>query len=281
MQGSVHAGRPGWRPGLLSWVPMSQALIKGAEPASWEGGPGGALVLHGFTGSPNTMRAVASALAGAGLAVELPLLPGHGTQLDDLVPMRWAHWAEAAEDALERLEPRCERVVVVGLSMGGTLACWLAARRAEIAGIVVVNPLVDPPAASFREVLEGLLDSGVEVGPHIGSDIKAAGVGDLAYGGSPLRALLSLFEATDALLGELALVRCPVLLFSSREDHVVPTSSGDVLAAAVGGPVERVWLEDSYHVAPLDNDAAELRRRTVDFAREVTGMAGAPIQPGM
>lgn len=252
--------------------------MPGAEPGSWPGGPGGALVLHGFTGSPNTMRAVASALAEAGLAVELPLLPGHGTEVADLVPMRWADWAGAAEDALGRVEERCERAVVVGLSMGGTLACWLAARHPEIAGIVVVNPLIDPPAASFREILEGLLQSGTEIGPDSASDIKAGGVADVAYPGSPLRAVLSLFDATDALLGELALIRCPVLLLSSREDHVVPTSSGDVLAALAGGPVERVWLENSFHVAPLDNDAPELRRRTVELAREVTGMGGAPTQ---
>ncbi|MDQ1443332.1 MAG: carboxylesterase, partial [Acidimicrobiaceae bacterium] len=50
------------------------AVLPGAEPFSAPGGPHGALVLHGFTGSPQSMRGVAQALADAGFAVELPRL---------------------------------------------------------------------------------------------------------------------------------------------------------------------------------------------------------------
>lgn len=61
-------------------------LIPGAEPWSHVGGPAGALVLHGFTGNPGSVRGVADALAAAGFTVELPLLPGHGTRVEDLIP---------------------------------------------------------------------------------------------------------------------------------------------------------------------------------------------------
>ncbi len=53
--------------------------IPGAEPWSAAGGPLGVLVLHGFTGNPQSMRSLAEAFAAAGYTVELPLLPGHGT----------------------------------------------------------------------------------------------------------------------------------------------------------------------------------------------------------
>jgi carboxylesterase len=42
-----------------------------------------------------------------------------------------------------------------------------------------------------------------------------------------------------------------------------------VLAAAVGGSVERVLLERSYHVATLDFDRDVVENRTVEFARRV------------
>ena len=67
----------------------------------------------------------------------------------------------------------------------------------------------------------------------------------------------------------MATFRCPVLLLSSRTDHVVPTESGDLLAAAVGGPLERVWLERSFHVATLDYDAAEIEERAVAFVNKL------------
>jgi carboxylesterase len=246
--------------------------MAGCAPYSAEGGPAGVLVLHGFTGNPQSMRPLAEALAAAGFTVELPLLPGHGTAVEDMVPTRWDDWSGAAEAAFQALAARCDRVVVAGLSMGGTLTCWLAERHPHLAGIALVNPLVQPLDAESRAGLAALLEAGTEVFDAIGSDIKKEGAVEAAYAGTPLAPLLSLMEGADEVLAGLAGIHCPVLLCSSREDHVVEPVSGDVLEASVSGPVERVMLEDSYHVATLDNDAPLIEERVVDFARSVTGV---------
>jgi len=252
---------------------VTAPILPGAEPLSVTGGPEGALVLHGFTGNPSSMRGLAEQLAVAGLSVELPLLPGHGTSIEDMVPTRWADWSSAAEAAYLDLAARCDRVVVVGLSMGGTLASWLAECHLELSGLVLINPLVEPPAAELFEALRDMLASGVEVAPGIGSDIAIPGVTELAYDATPLRAGLSLFEAAGTVGDALGDIRCPVLLLTSREDHVVPASNGARVMASVAGPVERIWLERSYHVATLDYDSDELEARTVAFASMV--FAGA------
>ncbi|MGD0379503.1 MAG: alpha/beta fold hydrolase [Acidimicrobiales bacterium] len=254
---------------------MVAPVMPGAEPFSHSGGAEGVLVVHGFTGNPQSMRPVAEALAGEGYTVELPLLPGHGTSVEDMIPTRWADYAEAAEAAYRELAQRCEAVAVVALSMGGTLACRLAEDHPEIVGLVVVNPFIDPPAESYREVLRGILESGTEVAPGVGSDIAMEGSTELAYPGTPIAAALSLFDGIDAVAGRLGEIRCPVLLLSSRQDHVVPSSSGDVLVAGVSGPVERVWLERSYHVATLDYDAEVIESRAVAFVRDVVLSSGA------
>ena len=264
--------------------------MAGAEPFSHRGGPSGVLVLHGFTGNPQSLRPLAERLADAGFSVELPLLPGHGTAVEDMVPTRWTDWTAAADRAFQVLSARCPEVAVVALSMGGTLACRLAEREAGIRALVLVNPMVEPPAESYRDVLRGLLEAGTEVAPGIGSDIAKPGVQELAYPGSPLAPALSLFEGVDEVAAGLAGIRCPVLLFSSRQDHVVPSSSGDLLAEKVSGPVSRVWLERSYHVATLDYDAPEIEEKTVAFLSgilpssvqgdgEGTGRAGAVTAP--
>ncbi|MGA2037376.1 MAG: alpha/beta fold hydrolase [Acidimicrobiales bacterium] len=250
---------------------MPAPIMPGAEPFTREGGPGGVLVLHGFTGNPQSMRPLAEALANAGLTVELPLLPGHGTSIEDMVPTRWSDYAEAAEAALAGLAHRCESVALVGLSMGGTLACWLAESHPEVLGVAVVNPFVEPPAESFRDVMRGLLDSGSELLPGVGSDIAKEGSVELSYQHTPIAAVLSMFEGIDDVAARLAKISCPVLLLSSRQDHVVPSTSGDLLVASVSGPVERVWLERSYHVATLDNDAPEIEALTVAFVRGIFG----------
>ena len=255
--------------------PVTAPIIPGCEPWTSTGGSHGVLVLHGFTGNPQSMRPLAEALAAAGFTVDLPLLPGHGTSVEDMVPTRWADWSKAAEEAYQALAGRCERVAVSGLSMGGTLACWLAERHVGIAGIAVVNPLVDPPAPEFRDALRALVEQGSEVIDGIGSDIAKEGAAEAAYQGTPLAAVLSLFEGVDEVFPALGSITCPTLLLSSRDDHVVAPESGDVLEAEVGGPVERIFLERSFHVATLDWDAPLIEERVVAFADKVLGGPGA------
>jgi carboxylesterase len=256
-------------------MPNDPAVLPGAEPWSSDGGPAGALCLHGFTGNPSSMRPVAEAFAAAGFAVELPRLPGHGTTVTDMQATGWADWTAAAEAAYERLAARCERVVVAGLSMGGTLTIWLATRHPELAGIVCINPATQPLASEMLEMVQGMLDEGTEVLPGIGSDIAAEGVVETAYPETPLRPLLSLQAGLAALQGDLGRIACPVLLLTSPQDHVVDPAQSDHLAGAVRGPVERVALERSYHVATLDHDAGLVCERAVAFARRVTAPAPA------
>jgi carboxylesterase len=230
----------------------------------------GVLVLHGFTGNPQSMRPLAETFAAAGFTVSLPLLPGHGTQVEDMVPTRWSDWSAAAEAAYSELSGRSRTVVVAGLSMGGTLAAWLATRHPEIAGLVLVNPLIDGTTPGIAGMVEQLKAADVELVPGIGSDIAMEGSTESAYAMTPVQAMLDLHAALEPLAADLGRVTCPVLLLTSAQDHVVEPASSDTLAASVAGPVERLPLERSFHVATLDHDASLIEERAVDFAKRVT-----------
>jgi carboxylesterase len=251
-------------------TPDGKEIIPGCEPWSGTGGPHGALVIHGFTGNPQSLRGLAEALHRAGYAVELPLLPGHGTSVDDLVDTGWADWSAAVEAAYEALAARVDKVVVAGLSMGAALALWLAAHHPEIAGVVCVNPVVEVGA----EMLDGIrqmLDGGVDRIPAIGGDVADPASREKAYDATPLRPLLSLADAGAEAVDDLAKIACPVLVMTSTQDHVVDPHNSDIVADGVSGPVERLTLERSYHVATLDYDKDLVFERTVEFARRVTG----------
>ncbi len=247
---------------------MSDPSPADVKPASFPNGPTGVLVLHGFTGSPQSLRPLAVRFAEQGHSVELPLLPGHGTKIEDMVPTRFDDWYQAASAAYVELEGRCERVVVVGLSMGGTLATMLAIQH-EPAALVAINPQVAPPPDTVIDVVRGLVDEGVATIPAIGGDIAKENVEELAYAATPVAALMSFIERCQTLGDELGGVTCPVLLFTSPQDHVVDPVSSDVLAAGVSGPVERVVLERSFHVATLDHDAKLIEDRACAFIAEV------------
>ena len=247
-------------------------IIPGCEPWSAPGGPHGALVLHGYTGSPQSVRGLAEALHEAGFAVELPLLPGHGTSVDDLADTTWDDWSATAEGAYQSLAGRVDKVVVAGLSMGGALTLWLAARHPELAGIVCINPVVDL-GAELVDGIRQMLDGGADRMPAIGSDVADPAAQEKAYDATPLRPLLSAADAAAEGLDDLVKVACPVLLMTSPQDHVVDPRNSDVAAERVSGPVERVTLERSYHVATLDYDKDVIFERSVEFARRVTGDA--------
>jgi carboxylesterase len=247
---------------------VTAPILSGAEPYSTTGDARGALVLHGFTGNPQSMRGLALAFADAGYTVEMPLLPGHGTDVADMVPTRWEDWSGAAEAAYVELAARCDSVVVVGLSMGGSLTVWLAQHHPEIAAIVLVNPLVSAPD-DMGAAIDEMINGGMEMMPGVGSDIALEGSVELAYAEVPLRAAQSLFAAAKEIEGGLESVLCPVLLFTSAQDHVVDPVNSELLAAKVKGPVERIVLDRSFHVATLDYDKDEIEARAVEFASGV------------
>lgn len=244
-------------------------LIPGAEPWSHQGGTVGALVLHGFTGNPGSVRGVAEALATAGFTVELPRLPGHGTTVEDLIPTGWADWLGHAEDRYQDLASRCERVVVVGLSMGGALTATLGTVHPEIAGLVCINAVVSVPPG-MREAVQEVLATGADRFAGIASDIADPEAVEPAYGETPLAPLLTLFDASDELGDDLARITSPMLIVTSTQDHVVPPENSDILAAQVAGPVERLRCERSYHVVTMDYDKDMVIEAVVDFATKVT-----------
>ena len=201
-------------------------------------------MLHGFTGNPASMRAVADAFVATDHHVEMPRLPGHGTTLDELRTTAWRDWAGAADDAYRRLAARADHVVIVGLSMGGSLALSTALGHPDARGLVLVNPADLRQPAAVREMLVETLEAGIEVVPRHDSDIALPGNEEINYEGTPLRQLLSLLD--DGLVpmssryGELTM---PLLLFTSHQDHVVDPADSVHLAAEYGGPVDHRWLD--------------------------------------
>ncbi len=250
---------------------MTTAIMPGCEPYSFVGGPFGVLVLHGFTGNPVSMRPLAEACAREGFSVELPRLPGHGTTLEDMMTTSWADWSAAALAAFDELAGRCDQVAVVGLSMGGGLTALIAESRPHVVGCVFINPWVNPLNPELLDGLSQLIEAGVETIEAVGSDIKKPSTSELAYNATPLVCTKSACDGLTLVRDSLAKITVPSLLLTSRIDHTINWERGEDIATKTLGPVEQIWLEDSYHVATLDNDAALVESATVTFLHRVFG----------
>jgi carboxylesterase len=201
------------------------------------------------------MRPWAEHLAAAGLSVSLPRLPGHGTRWQDLNATRWQDWYGELERSFDRLAKHCRLVYLAGLSMGGTLTIRLAEQRGtDVAGLIVVNPslMTQRRGASLLPVISRV----VPAFKAIGGDIKKPTEHEASYDRTPLRAAASLAQLWRLTRGDLSRVTQPILLFRSRVDHVVEPVNSQILLAGISSvDVTEQVLQDSYHVATLDNDA--------------------------
>ena len=261
---------------------MTAPVLPGAEPyahdipATDDADPGvpriGVLLCHGFTGSPQSMRPWAEHLADAGFGVRLPRLPGHGTSWRDMQVTTFDDWYAEVDRAFAELKAAYDQVFVMGLSMGGTLALRLAERHgAEVAGVVLVNPSVKADKAAIK--LLPVLKWVVPTVPGIAGSIKKEGVTELAYDRVPLKALHSFSKAWPQVATDLARVTQPVLLYHSTIDPAVhPSNSAIILSRISSTDVAEIVLDDSYHVATIDNDAERIFEGSVEFIRRIGGL---------
>ena len=245
-------------------------LLEGAGPIRIDGGPVGVLVVHGFTSTPRGMRPLCDGLAAAGYSVSAPRLPGHGTSISECNRTTWHDWYAEVARSFDELRDSCERVVVFGFSMGGSLSLRLAEQRGdEVAGLVLLNAAVftTRPDRHLLPVLARVIPSW----PGISNDIKKSDVVEQAYDRIPVKAAYSLNQLWSVVRPELGMVSQPTLVFTSLEDHVVEPENSDYILEHINS-VDRhqVVLPDSYHVALLDNDATTVIDDTVDFVARVT-----------
>ena len=247
------------------------AVLQGAEPFSIEGNDVGVLVLHGFTGSTQSIRLLGEGLHKRhGFTVVAPRLPGHGTSPDDMETTGYLDWVGEAEKALQELAARKRKVCVTGLSMGGSLTLNLAARFPSL--ITAIAPIAAPAGLMSEGIARVLsMNPSPRRIPGIGSDIKAEGVAELAYAEVPvacLREVTLLVSLTRDLLHNL---KCPALIIQAREDHVVPpVNAMQIVQMIRSDDIRLLWLNRSYHVSTLDNDKELIIERVGDFFNEMT-----------
>jgi carboxylesterase len=226
----------------------------------------GVLCLHGFTGTPFEVQAIADALAARGYDVSTPLLSGHGLDPLALEATHWKDWLASARAAFDELASRTTgRIAVVGFSMGGLLALELAKaapdrvaalailaaplrlRRAQVGGIRLLG-LIPPRLRRGR--LRAIPKS-------FGSDVAHPDLRGKILGlpAMPLRALQSLLALMATARIDLKRIITPTFIAHGRQDHTVPIADSFELAESLGTAViERLWLENSFHLIGVDVD---------------------------
>lgn len=250
--------------------PLATPLSIPARPELTDGRKIGVLLSHGFTGSPASIKPWGESLAEKGYAVEVPRLPGHGTTWQEMNTTTWADWYGEVSRVFDKLCLENDAVVVGGLSMGAGLVLQLAAEHPDrVAGVVVVNAAV--AIGRFDVKLVPVLKYIVPSMPGIINNIKKPGADEHGYTRTPLKALHSMVRAWRPLVEELPQVTAPLLYFRSTVDKVVDELSQPLIINGVSSTdVTQRSLENSYHVATIDNDAPMIFEESAAFIARVT-----------
>jgi carboxylesterase len=215
----------------------------------------GVLLVHGFTGSPASMRPWAEFLNSHGYTVMVVLLPGHGTTPRDLNLVKWQEWPAKVESELNLLLQSCEKVFICGLSMGGGTALNIATRYSrQLAGIILVNPMIHVKFVPHQ--LAWIVSRFQKMRDSVGDDIKKPGVTEYGYDFLPAVGVYELLKMLHYTRKRLHDVTVPLQLFHSVEDHTLPVSNTEIVMKEVNSREKnRIELVNSYHVATMDYDA--------------------------
>ena len=221
-------------------------------------GPVGVLLIHGYTGSVAETRPMGDYLAGQGLSIRCPLLPGHGTTPEDLTRIRWQAWAAEAEAALRELQDRCETVFAGGLSLGSLLALWLGMEHPEIAGLIAMAPAIKvqnrllPLALVLRYVLK--YNPGGAIGDE---DLGDPGAINRiwCYDETPLWGAAETYLLQRKVRQGLAGIQQPILIFQGRNDAALSPEAAEILYEDVASADKTLnWLDHSGHNLLVDSE---------------------------
>ncbi|KGX87506.1 alpha/beta hydrolase [Pontibacillus litoralis] len=242
-------------------------VLKGAEPFFYEGDKTGVLVIHGFTGTTQSMHYVGKRLADEGYTVYGPRLTGHGTSPEDMEQATHSDWIRNVQEGVKKLKVTCKEIFVVGLSMGGTLTLYLAQNNPEIKGIMPINAAIHMP--ELIQTYESLQSTETRFVDGIGSDIKAEGVEELAYAHTPVKSMNEIITLSEQVRNDLEEINIPTSIMYSPEDHVVsPDNSLEIYNSISSEDKQILALKQSYHVATLDNDKDMIADTCIAFINE-------------
>lgn len=225
-------------------------VILGAESLFFTGNDTGIVLCHGFNGTPQSMEYIGKHLSDYGYTVSIPRLKGHGTNVKDMEASTYEEWIVNLHAAYEKLKQTCEKVYIVGQSMGGALTLQVAAQN-QVDGIFLINAAVTDVA--YKEYRNEHIPIMIEEGAP---DIKKPSVHEITYEQVPLKAIHQLLDLMDNTKEKVKFISNPTIIFKSKIDHVVSPTNSDYIFNNIASSEKRlIELENSYHVASMDYDA--------------------------
>ena len=259
-----------------------------------EAGRMAVLLLHGLCSTPDELRSVESSLRSLGYAVQPMAIDGYSFNAasDVQAATPFEGWIDTIERRIDTLRETHDRVMLIGISAGASLALGAAVRcGSRVDALVLMSTTLQfdgwavpklhfllpvmlyTPLGRFWKYKErapyGVKNERVRA--WIERELRTrriSSAGSSIIGVSHLREHDRLLRH---LRKNLAKVVCgSVLALHAREDEVASVANLGILAQELGcGAFRSVVLGNSFHMITIDNDRQQVVRETVEFAASI------------
>jgi carboxylesterase len=249
---------------------MAANIIRGADPISVLGDKTGILLLHGFTGSPFEMKYLVEAAQNKGYTVEAPLFKGHGTSVKELKSAHWIHWFEDAKKALFNLRKKCNKIVIIGLSMGATIGLHLAAHY-QVEGVAALSPSIKLKPFKLRycrylyPIIRYIRKNKTK---NFSEDFRQ--LDKMSYPKVPIKSIRQLHELNKHVMDDLTDIYVPILLMHSAKDKVIDAKSVRGMHDKISSAHKiMLQLKESGHIMSLDVEKEIVIREVLKFIGDI------------
>jgi carboxylesterase len=227
----------------------------------WKGGSTGILLLHGFTATTVEVRPMAKFLNDFGYTASAPLLPGHGHRPEEMNQVSWMDWVNCVETEYQNLSAQCNKVFVLGESMGGLLSILLSVSHPQIAGTLLFAPALKVPNLAAAEFLWPFKPFIYKKNPDETMEWQGFNV-------VPLHAAAQLLKLQRQVKRSLRKMTTPTIIFQGKLDRSIDQmSSVLVLEGISSAEKELVWMEESTHCVLIDRQLPDAEVACLEFIR--------------
>lgn len=243
-----------------------EIMTRSPNPFFYLGDETGILLIHGFTGSPSELRPMGHFLREQGYTVYAPLLAGHGTSPEELAETTWQDWWNSVKAGYERLQTvEVKKIYVVGHSMGGLLAFYVASKLAVDGVISLCTPIwVRDWRANFVRWINFFIpyhQRSSKKEDHIESQL-------VPYDRTPLKSIEQLNQLIRIVKKEIPNIDVPTLVIQSRKDETVLPKSANFIYDHIATEQKKLtWYENSSHIITLDKERKRLFQEIDNFIR--------------
>jgi carboxylesterase len=227
----------------------------------WHGGAIGVLLLHGFTATTVEVRPMAKFLHDLGYTVSGPLFAGHGHTPEEMNRVSWRDWFASADQAYKELAQTCNKVFVLGESMGGLISILISIAHPDIAGTLLFAPALKVNNLAAAELLWPFKSYIFK--KNIDETMEWQG-----FNVVPLHAAAELLKLQRKVRRNLSKMKTPTIIFQGKLDRSIDQMSSIMVLEGIGSvEKELVWMEESSHCVLIDRQLPDVEIACLEFIR--------------